>query len=219
MAEIAEWELAKLLEGTTDAAFTVDLQGEIRTWNKSAEELFGHPSSFAVGKSCSSLLGARSQTSPQVCCENCDVLECVRKGRSVSNFDMQMNTSLGSRWVNVSILVASNGRTERRLAIHLVRDITKRKRSEALTNRVLQMARSLLSDGDEIGEMPPISPLTDREKKILSLLAQGKTSKDIADQLKISTRTLRNHITHVNQKLHTHNRIDAVMQALKRRII
>jgi len=38
-----ERQLAELLEGTTDAAFTVDLQGEIRTWNKATEGLFVIP--------------------------------------------------------------------------------------------------------------------------------------------------------------------------------
>ena len=115
--------------------------------------------------------------------------------------------------------LASNERTQRRLAIHFMRDIAKRKRAEDLTSKVLQIARSLVSDTDETGEMPPISALTDQEKKILSLLSEGKTSKEIAGQLEISMRTLRNHVSHINQKLHTHNRVEAVMQAIKRKIL
>lgn len=220
MTAIPEWELAKLLEGTSDAAFTVDIQGEIRTWNKSAEKLFGHPSSFALGKSCATLVAGRNENNRQVCCEHCDVLECVRKDKDVSNFDMQICNSLGERrWVNVSILVASNERTERRLAIHFMRDIGNRKNTEDLTKKVLQVARSLVSSADEEGEMPPVSSPTEQETKILNLLADGKTSKEVADELNISARTLRNHISHINQKLHTNNRLEAVLEALKRGII
>jgi PAS domain S-box-containing protein len=216
-----ERELAELLEGTTDAAFTVDLQGEIRTWNKAAEKLFGYPSSLAVGKACAALVGGTVNGSTPVCCESCDILECVRVGRNVSNYDMEIRTSAGERvWVNVSLLVASNEHTQRRLVVHLMRDIHGRKKAEQLTSEVLRVAKSLVKamDGNE-GEMPPMLPLTAQEKKILKVLATGKTTKEVAAELRISTATLRNHISHINQKLHTKSRIEAVMQALKRRLI
>src|SRR6185369_12469914 len=72
-----ERQLAQLLEGTTDAAFTVDLQGEIRTWNKAAENLFGHPASSVVGKECGELLRGRLDARTPVCCQSCDIIECV----------------------------------------------------------------------------------------------------------------------------------------------
>lgn len=216
-----ERELAELLEGTTDAAFTVDLQGEIRTWNKAAERLFGYPTSLALGKVCAALVGGTVNGGTPVCCESCDILECVRTGRDVSNYDMEITTRGGERvWVNVSLVVASNEHTQRRLVVHLMRDIRERKRAEKLTSEVLQIAKSLVNtaDGNE-GEMPPIVPLTSQEKKILTLLSFGKTTKEVAGELQISMGTLRNHISHINQKLHTKSRIEAVMQALKRRLI
>jgi DNA-binding NarL/FixJ family response regulator len=62
-------------------------------------------------------------------------------------------------------------------------------------------------------------PLTSQEKKILSLLIDGKATHEMAGELQISMSTLRNHISHINQKLHTKNRTEAVMKALKRGII
>jgi PAS domain S-box-containing protein len=47
-----ESELFALLEGTTDAAFSVTEEGEILSWNKAAERLFGHPRAVAVHKTC-----------------------------------------------------------------------------------------------------------------------------------------------------------------------
>ena len=90
-----EWELASLLEGTADAAFTVDLKGEIRTWNKAAEELFGYPASFALGKQCAALVAGTTVGNVEVCSEQCDILECARTGRSISNFDAKINTGSG----------------------------------------------------------------------------------------------------------------------------
>ena len=215
-----ERQLAELLEGTTDAAFTVDLQGQIRTWNKAAENLFGHPASIAIGQACATLVKGRLDGATPVCCQSCDVLECVRAGREVSNFDLEISTETGRRvWVNVSLLVTSDDHTERRLVIHLMRDIRKRKKAEQLTNEMILVARRLVGNGDQTGELPPIIPLTSQEKKILTLLVAGKATKEVTGELHISMGTLRNHIAHINQKLHTRNRTEAVMKALKRGII
>ena len=215
-----EGPLASLLEGTADAAFTVDAQGEIRTWNKAAEKLFGYPASLAVGKACAALVRGRMSGGMSVCCESCDILECVRAGREISNFDMEVRTCTTQRvWVNVSVLVAANERTQRRLVVHFMRDIRTRKKAEKLTGEVLRLAKSLVSSPDETGGLPPIAPLTVQEKTILSLLAAGKTTKEVAGQLQISASTLRNHISNLNQKLHTRSRLEAVMQAQKRGII
>ena len=111
-----ELQLAELLEGTSEAAFAVDLQGEVRTWNKGAEKLFGYAASYAIGKQCAELIGGRTSDGALVCYESCDILACVQRGREISNYDMEIKTRSGeSVWVNVSMLIASNERTERRL--------------------------------------------------------------------------------------------------------
>jgi PAS domain S-box-containing protein len=51
-----ESELFAFLENTTDAVFVVTEQGEIRSWNKSAEKLFGYPAAEARGRTCFELL-------------------------------------------------------------------------------------------------------------------------------------------------------------------
>jgi len=215
-----ERELAELLEGTTDAAFAVDLHGEVRIWNKAAEKLFGYPASLAIGKPCVVLVGGRIATEKEVCSESCDILDCVRTGREMSNFDMEINTRGRERvWVNVSLLVAVNEGTDRRLAIHFMRDVRERKRAEHLTSKMLIIANELVNGVVESDTLPPIPPLTAQEKNILLLLASGKTTKEMTAELQISPRTLRNHIYHVNQKLHSRSRIEAVMQASKRGLI
>jgi PAS domain S-box-containing protein len=213
-------QLAELLEGTTDAAFTVDLQGEIRTWNKAAENLFGYPASRAIGSACAMVVKGRVDRRTAVCCQSCDVLECIRAGRDVSNFDMEISTRAGRRiWVNVSLLVTHDQHTGRRRIIHMMRDIRRKKQAERLTQEMVRIAKSLVNSAEQSGELPPIVPLTSQEKKILSLLIDGKATHEMAAELQISMSTLRNHISHINQKLHTKNRTEAVMKALKRGII
>jgi len=133
---------------------------------------------------------------------------------------MEISTRAGRRiWVNVSLLVTYDQYTERRLIIHMMRDIGRRKKAERLTREMLRIAKGLVSSAEEPGESPPIMPLTSQEKKILDLLVAGKGTKEAAEELRISMSTLRNHTSHINQKLHTKNRMEAVMKALKRGII
>lgn len=54
------------------------------------------------------------------------------------------------------------------------------------------------------------NPLTKREKKVLELVADGKNTKEIADELSIKTGTVRNYISQILDKLHVKNRIEAI---------
>lgn len=57
--------------------------------------------------------------------------------------------------------------------------------------------------------------LTTREKTVFELLITGKTTKEIATILKISEKTVRNHISNVMQKLGVKGRSSAVVELLK----
>ena len=57
--------------------------------------------------------------------------------------------------------------------------------------------------------------LTKREKEVFSLLILNKTTKDIANELEISEKTVRNHISNVIQKLDVNGRAVAVVELLK----
>lgn len=57
------------------------------------------------------------------------------------------------------------------------------------------------------------NPLTEREKEVLELVADGKNTKEIADQLSIKTGTVRNYISMILEKLEVKNRIEAIKQS------
>jgi len=57
--------------------------------------------------------------------------------------------------------------------------------------------------------------LTVREKEVFTLLIQNKTTKEIASILKISEKTVRNHISNAMQKLGVKGRAAAVVELLK----
>ena len=59
------------------------------------------------------------------------------------------------------------------------------------------------------------SILTKREKEVFDLLILNKTTEEIAKELKISEKTVRNHISNVMQKLGVKGRAAAVVELLK----
>ncbi len=54
------------------------------------------------------------------------------------------------------------------------------------------------------------NPLTERESQVLELVAEGKTTKEIASELYLSTGTVRNYISTILDKLGVGNRIEAI---------
>lgn len=54
------------------------------------------------------------------------------------------------------------------------------------------------------------NPLTERESQVLTLVAEGKTTKEIAAELFLSAGTVRNYISTILEKLHVGNRIEAI---------
>ena len=57
--------------------------------------------------------------------------------------------------------------------------------------------------------------LTPREKEIFTLLIDNYSTKDIAENLNISEKTVRNHISNVMQKLYVTGRASAVVELIK----
>jgi PAS domain S-box-containing protein len=215
-----ESEVFTLLQHTSDAAFSVTEEGEIMSWNKAAEKLFGYTAAEAVHKTCYDILEGMGPLGARVCHQHCSVAECAGGSADIPNFDMSVKTRSGQRaWINMSTLVFDNQRTGRRLLIHLAHDVTEQKKSEELMHKVLDLSKQLSSVGEASVRAAPISPLSEQEKHILRLFAEGKDSDDVARILSISPQTLRNHLHNINQKLRTHNRLEAVMNAIQRKLI
>ena len=59
----------------------------------------------------------------------------------------------------------------------------------------------------------PFPELTDREREVLGLIAQGHNNEEIARQLVLSPKTVRNHITNIFSKLQVADRAQAIVRA------
>ena len=216
-----ETELFAFLEHTADAAYTVTEQGEICSWNRTAERLFGYPASEVLGRHIEEVFDAFDAlgTEPLVGGDETAVRD-PEVGRRLPHFDLDVRTRSGARlWINVSTIVFDNRRTGRRLFVRLARDITQRRINAALLDRLLEVARQVVALPDEVSQQAPGETLTNHERQVLKLFAEGNNSASIARKLAISAQTLRNHLHHINRKLGTHSRLEALTTAQRRGLI
>ena len=65
----------------------------------------------------------------------------------------------------------------------------------------------------------PSPTLTARELEVLKLVAKGMSNREIADELYISENTVKNHVRNILEKLHLHSRMEAVIYAVKERLL
>ena len=73
--------------------------------------------------------------------------------------------------------------------------------------------------GTIASQSDPYERLTDREKQVLKLVAEGRSNKEVAELLGISVKTAMSHREHVMLKLGAHNRTDLVRFALRLGVI
>jgi DNA-binding CsgD family transcriptional regulator len=138
----------------------------------------------------------------------------------VPNFDLEVETRDAEKlWVNVSTIVFNNTRTGHQLFARLMHDVDQRLRKEELLARMIEAARQLVQLAETSSGHAPVTPLSDQERRILALFAEGNDPATIATRLSISAQTLRNHLHHINRKLRTHNRLEAVTHAQRRGLI
>jgi DNA-binding NarL/FixJ family response regulator len=65
----------------------------------------------------------------------------------------------------------------------------------------------------------PTPRLTDRELEVLRFVAQGLNNREIAKQLFISENTVKNHVRNILEKLQLHSRMEAVMYAVREKLL
>jgi PAS domain S-box-containing protein len=217
-----EMELFALLEHTADGAYTVTESGEICSWNGAAERLFGYSAAEVIQRNIDDVFEARDGLGTDALAGGLEsaTRHWEETSGGIANFDLEVRRQAGDRiWINVSTIVFDNQRTGRRLFVRIVHDITHRKEKEELLQRMLVFARQMASLTEAVADQAPVEALSDQERRILRLFADGSNPARIARRLNISAQTLRNHLHHINRKLRTHNRLEAVTHAQKRGLI
>lgn len=87
--------------------------------------------------------------------------------------------------------------------------------SREMTRHLVDRLRRTPEDGS--GMRPVKSPLTDREWEILDMICSGSSTRDMADDLFLSTETVNSHVKRILRKLGVHSRTEAIEAAARMR--
>ena len=78
-----------------------------------------------------------------------------------------------------------------------------------------EIARMLVETYHKPQQKPSAESLSLREMEVLRLVSKGQTNKEIADNLKLSSHTISNHLRHIYDKLHVHCRAEAISKYIQ----
>ena len=90
--------------------------------------------------------------------------------------------------------------------------------SPSMASKLLHEYTSLARRADE-KQQYPTPALTQRELEVLKLVAKGQSNREIGDELYISENTVKNHVRNILEKLHLHSRMEAVIYAVRERLL
>ena len=229
-----EKEYFDTLCNTTDGVFIVDAEKRILRWNKGAERILGFAEADVLNHECYQVVSGKFRQDRVLCSKNCKIHGNALNGTPQENFDMLVQGKDNKPlWLNVSVLSPADG-GEPFLA-HILRDVTQEKTKELALEQFLSYleAHDLLPKESSAGNAPlrnaaaakvaamdkTAASLSDREIEVLTLLAEGLSTKNLAQKLSISHFTARNHIQNILVKLDLHSKAQAVSYAFKRGIL
>jgi len=105
------------------------------------------------------------------------------------------------------------------LVIHLAHDIIRRENGNERQTKCCRCPVNSTTLPKTVLQRHPVAKFSEQELPILQLFASGKNSPEISKSLQNSLQTRYYHFHHINQKLRTHNRLEAVMQAIQRKLL
>lgn len=212
--------LLRAISNTADGVFAVDAGQRIILWNEAATRLLGFRAEEVLGQRCHEVFAGRARNGNHSCGPDCSLFLTARTGRLIESHDLLVPTKSGRAiWVNASVIVVPPHLAGLFAMIHVFRDITSQVQAETLVDQI----RATLSGTPfpvKGSESPPEGPsplkaLRPRQLEVLKLIAQGASTKAIAEKLSISPATVRNHTQKILVKLGVHTKLEALALAFK----
>ena len=218
----------EIIESTAEPAFATDESFRVVIWNTAAERLLGFRPEDVLGRSCYDVICGRDSFGNRFCDENCNVVGMIRRRESINRFSLLIRCADGgSRPVWVTIISVPGPKKFQCTIIHILGavgdpagpGVVDRGDSPGLVQRgpVGAGVAGVASATEAPEPAPPV--LTSREQEVLSLMAEGTGTAEIADSLFISISTVRSHTQSILGKLDAHSKLEAVAIALRKRLI
>ncbi|GEM_PF-3363087 len=177
-------------------AYATDQDDRIVFWNKGAEGLFGKDADDVLGKPAHKVVGKR------------DWFGYRRRTEPADPFSI---STLG-----MALFLIPGRRRHLYTLVHVLQSAAQTCRPDGAGP--LQNLSPLKESCLPPVPFPAIGlpPLTQREREILDLLAEGLQNKEVAQEIRISSVTVRNHVQNILAKLGVHSKLEAVSMAFRR---
>jgi PAS domain S-box-containing protein len=228
-----EREYLDTLCNTGDGVFIVDANKHIIRWNRGAEKILGYSEAEVLNRDCFQIISGEITLDKTRCSPSCRIHASALKGDPQNNFDLLAQASSGATiWLNMTVLSPVDFAEP--FVAHIVRNINcEKRRALALEQFLTDLGPSCLTPHDisikkplrsypTVHHSPPNKTaiaLSGREIEVLTLLAEGLSTKSLAQKLNISHFTARNHIQNILAKLDLHSKAQAVSYAFKKGIL
>ncbi len=144
-AQQASGLLAAIVDSSDDAIISKSLDGEITSWNKSAERLFGYAATESIGRNMMMLVPPERRQ------EELGILQRIGRGERINHFETVRRNKNGTD-VEVSISVSPVKDSAGRVvgASDVSRDISERKRAEESLAEIARQQKSLFHLADQL---------------------------------------------------------------------
>ncbi len=213
--------LLESIANTADGVFAVDEDQRIVHWNAGAERILGYSAKDMLGCYCFDVMNGVDESSNAVCYLGCPVIDCAKGGYPTPGRDLKVKAKDGTgRWLSVVHTYITGNNRRLAAVVHIFRDITQGMEAKRTLERIsMEVSAYGRPAPAKEPETHRDGELTEREKQVAAMLAQGEGTSGIAKKLMISNATARNHIQNILVKLNVHTRLEAVAYVLRNRVI
>ncbi len=207
----------ELIAETATAACGIDRRHRIVYWNDSAAALLGWTAGEVLGKKCYDAFAGRDVFGNACCFRDCGIAVGALRGESPGPFVMDVRNRNGEerRLVTRTLAFPAPGSSYTCL-VHMFESGD----PVSLSSIVLRVREAVARPSEALtGPPEPSIKLSPRERQILTLLAEGYGSVNIAARLGLSHATVRNHVQHLLRRMEVHSQVEAVSLAFRRGLL
>ena len=207
--------LGEVFAQGSDAVFGIDTAGRIRFTNSQFERLLGYSPKQLCGTRCAEVLCGTDIHGQPFCGPRCPIPKTVEGDTPVSDFDLVVKGADGDPvLVNIGSCFPPQQLQQEAGRVSVFFSLRRVSPQRLLQRLDVAPDRALAGKGNR-GR----ARLTSRETEVLGLATKGMKTVDIAEQLCVSTQTVRSHFKNIYQKIGAHSRTEAVVVALQQGLI
>ena len=211
-----------IVQRSAAAAIATEADDRILYVNQPALALLGYTAKQIVGRKFSRVFRPRDVYGNRFHYDYSLIFELLERGDPLRSFEYDVLKATGAyQRAAVSVVVVVGAHRRSYELVHILWPREGRRKVDEVIAHMLTGSSRLDVGAIEatLARRHEDEDLTRRQREILGLLANGKSSRQVAELLHLSPETVRNHIRNILSRLGVHSRVEAVSIAHRRHLI